>query len=45
MGHAEGVTKMRIDRTPTAIVGMDLVGPHAGDLIAEAVLAKEPCWI
>ncbi|MGF1615877.1 MAG: dihydrolipoyl dehydrogenase [Gammaproteobacteria bacterium] len=41
MGRDEGLTKILIDKTTRRILGAGIVGPHAGDLIAEAVLAME----
>lgn len=41
MGRPEGLTKMLVDPVTGAIVGVGMVGPHAGDLIAEAALAIE----
>jgi len=37
----EGVTKLVIDRSSRRILGAGMVGPNAGELIAEAVLALE----
>ncbi len=41
MGREEGVTKMLYDPETQRILGAGIVGPHAGDLIAEATLALE----
>jgi len=41
MGHPEGVTKIIADAQTSRVLGMGIVGEHAGDLIAEAVLAIE----
>ncbi len=41
MGRDEGVTKVMFDRESGRILGAGMVGPHAGDLVAEAVLALE----
>lgn len=41
MGRTEGVTKMLVDPKTHRILGIGMVGPHAGDLIAEAALAME----
>ncbi|MDX1385324.1 MAG: dihydrolipoyl dehydrogenase [Thermoanaerobaculia bacterium] len=41
MGRSEGLTKLVFDRDSGRIVGAGVVGPHAGDLIAEATLAIE----
>ncbi len=41
LGHDEGMTKLLIDATTRRIVGAGITGPHAGELIAEAVLALE----
>lgn len=37
----EGMTKLVIDPYTQRVLGMGIVGPHAGDLIAEGVLAIE----
>jgi dihydrolipoamide dehydrogenase len=41
MGRNEGLTKLLFDRASGRIIGAGIVGPHAGDLIAEANLALE----
>jgi dihydrolipoamide dehydrogenase len=41
LGRKEGMTKLLCDKTTKRILGAGIVGPHAGDLIAEAVLALE----
>lgn len=41
MGRAEGVTKVIADAKTRRVLGVGIVGEHAGDLIAEAVLAIE----
>ena len=41
MGRSEGMTKVICDKETGRILGAGIVGPHAGDLIAEAVLALE----
>lgn len=41
MGRNEGMTKVLCDKETGRILGAGIVGPHAGDLIAEAVLALE----
>ncbi len=41
MGRNEGLTKVLTDKSTGRIIGAGIVGPHAGDLIAEAVLALE----
>lgn len=41
MGRTEGLTKMIWDAKTQRLLGASLVGPHAGDLISEAVLAME----
>jgi dihydrolipoamide dehydrogenase len=41
MGRAEGLTKIIADAQTHRVLGVGLVGAHAGDLIAEAVLALE----
>jgi dihydrolipoamide dehydrogenase len=39
--RAEGFTKLLFDKTTRRIIGAGIVGPHAGDLIAECALAIE----
>jgi dihydrolipoamide dehydrogenase len=41
LGRDEGLTKILIDDTTGRIIGAGIVGPNAGDLIAEAALAIE----
>ena len=41
IGRDEGMTKLLFDPETKRILGAGIVGPHAGDLIAEAVLALE----
>ncbi len=41
MGRSEGLTKLIFDNDTHRILGAALVGPHAGDLIAEVGLAIE----
>jgi dihydrolipoamide dehydrogenase len=41
LGRDEGVTKILFDETTDRILGCGIVGPSAGDLIAEAALAIE----
>ena len=40
-GRDEGLTKVLFDDATGRIIGCGIVGPHAGDLIAEATLAIE----
>ncbi|NIM69148.1 MAG: dihydrolipoyl dehydrogenase [Xanthomonadales bacterium] len=41
IGRPEGFTKLLFDKATRRIVGAGIVGPHAGDLIAECALAIE----
>ena len=41
LGRAEGLTKMLLDPETGRILGVGIVGTHAGELIAEGVLAIE----
>ena len=41
LGRDEGITKVLFDETTARIIGCGIVGPSAGDLIAEAALAIE----
>ena len=41
MGRAEGVTKVIADANTRRVLGVGIVGEHAGDLIAEATAAIE----
>jgi dihydrolipoamide dehydrogenase len=41
MGRTDGLTKLICEAGTGRVLGVGIVGPHAGDLIAEAVLAIE----
>ncbi len=41
IGRSEGSTKLLFDPETHRVIGAGIVGPHAGDLIAECVLAIE----
>ena len=41
IGRREGLTKLIVDKATKRILGAGIVGPNAGELIAEAVLALE----
>jgi dihydrolipoamide dehydrogenase len=41
LGRSEGLTKLLFDQATGRVIGCGIVGPSAGDLIAEAVLAIE----
>ncbi len=41
MGRTDGLTKMIFDKNTQRLIGVGIVGAHAGDLIAEGVLAME----
>jgi dihydrolipoamide dehydrogenase len=41
LGRDEGMTKVLFDQATERIIGCGIVGPNAGDLIAEAALAIE----
>jgi dihydrolipoamide dehydrogenase len=41
LGRDEGMTKVLFDEENERIIGIGIVGPHAGDLIAEGALAIE----
>jgi len=41
MGRSEGMTKLLFAKADGRLVGAGIVGPHAGELIAETVLAIE----
>ena len=41
LGRSEGLTKLLFDQATGRAIGCGIVGPNAGDLIAEAVLAIE----
>jgi dihydrolipoamide dehydrogenase len=43
MGRTDGLTKLVFEEASGRLVGVGLVGPHAGDLLAEGVLAVEMC--
>ena len=46
LGREEGVTKLIFDKKTNVIIGAGIVGPNAGDLIAEAALAIEMgCYV
>ncbi len=40
-GRSEGITKLIIDETTHRVIGAGIVGPNAGELIAEVALAIE----
>jgi dihydrolipoamide dehydrogenase len=40
-GRPEGLTKIIVDAGSQRVLGVGIVGEHAGDMIAEAVLAME----
>jgi dihydrolipoamide dehydrogenase len=40
-GRREGLTKLLVDKDTKRVLGAGIVGPNAGELIAEAVLALE----
>ncbi len=40
-GHSEGMVKILADATTDRVLGVHILGPLAGDLIAEAVTAME----
>jgi dihydrolipoamide dehydrogenase len=40
-GRDEGITKLIFDEQTQRLIGAGIVGPHAGDLIAEAAQAIE----
>lgn len=39
VGRSEGITKIIVNKTNNLIIGVGIVGPNAGELIAEAALA------
>ena len=39
LGHTEGRVKVLSDATTDRVLGVHIIGPHAGDLIAEAAMA------
>lgn len=41
LGRSEGLTKLLFDKDTKQLIGAGIVGSHAGDLIAETVLALE----
>ena len=41
IGRREGLTKIIVDKSTKRILGAGIVGPNAGELIGEAVLALE----
>jgi len=41
LGRSEGLTKVLFDEATGRVIGCGIVGPNAGDLIAEAMLAIE----
>ncbi len=41
LGRSEGITKVIFDETDDRVIGASIVGPNAGDLIAEVALAIE----
>jgi len=41
MGRTDGLTKMVFDKETQRVLGVGIVGAHAGDLISEGVLAME----
>ena len=41
LGRSEGLTKILFDSDTGRVLGVGIVGPHAGELIAEGVLAVE----
>jgi dihydrolipoamide dehydrogenase len=41
MGRADGLTKLTFEAETGRLLGVGLVGPHAGDLLAEGTLAIE----
>ena len=41
MGRPEGLTKLCLEAESGRVLGVGLVGPHAGDLLAEGALAVE----
>jgi dihydrolipoamide dehydrogenase len=41
IGRREGLTKLLVDKETKRVLGAGMVGPNAGELIAEAVLALE----
>jgi dihydrolipoamide dehydrogenase len=41
LGRSDGITKLLIDPDSERLLGVGIVGPGAGELIAEATLALE----
>ena len=41
LGRDEGMTKLLFDETTGRVIGCGIVGPSAGELVAEAALAIE----
>jgi dihydrolipoamide dehydrogenase len=41
LGRTEGMTKLIMDKETGRVIGAGIVGSHAGELLAEAVLAIE----
>lgn len=41
LGRSEGITKLIFDEETDQVIGAGIVGPNAGDLVAEAALAIE----
>ncbi|NKB87817.1 MAG: dihydrolipoyl dehydrogenase [Acidobacteria bacterium] len=41
MGRTDGLTKAIFDKKTERLIGVGIVGPHAGDLVGEAALAIE----
>lgn len=41
LGRSEGITKLIFDEETDRVIGAGIVGPNAGDLVAEAALAIE----
>jgi dihydrolipoamide dehydrogenase len=41
IGRSDGLTKLLVDATSDRVIGVGIVGPGAGELIAEAALAIE----
>lgn len=41
LNRTDGLTKIIADRATSRVLGVGIVGPHAGELVSEAVLAME----
>ena len=41
MGESDGMIKILADKETDRILGMHIIGPNAGEMIAEGVLAME----